>query len=59
MTRILLVDDHPLFLDGVRAALTGADGPVGGGAAHDGAAGRARAAPRGPASWPRRQTSGC
>jgi DNA-binding NarL/FixJ family response regulator len=24
MTRILLVDDHPLFLDGVRAALTGA-----------------------------------
>ena len=25
MTRILLVDDHPLFLDGVRAALTGAD----------------------------------
>ncbi|WP_457189798.1 response regulator [Nocardioides sp. P5_E3] len=23
MTRILLVDDHPLFLDGVRAALTG------------------------------------
>jgi len=25
MTRILLVDDHPLFLDGVRAALTGAE----------------------------------
>jgi len=24
MTRVLLVDDHPLFLDGVRAALTGA-----------------------------------
>ena len=24
-TRVLLVDDHPLFLDGVRAALTGAD----------------------------------
>lgn len=23
MTRVLLVDDHPLFLDGVRAALTG------------------------------------
>ena len=22
MTRVLLVDDHPLFLDGVRAALT-------------------------------------
>jgi DNA-binding NarL/FixJ family response regulator len=26
MTRVLLVDDHPLFLDGVRAALTGAEG---------------------------------
>jgi DNA-binding NarL/FixJ family response regulator len=25
VTRILLVDDHPLFLDGVRAALSGAD----------------------------------
>ena len=25
MTRILLVDDHPLFLDGVRAALAGSD----------------------------------
>jgi DNA-binding NarL/FixJ family response regulator len=25
VTRILLVDDHPLFLDGVRAALTGDD----------------------------------
>ena len=25
MTRLVLVDDHPLFLDGVRAALTGAD----------------------------------
>jgi len=24
-TRVLLVDDHPLFLDGVRAALAGAD----------------------------------
>ena len=25
MTRVVLVDDHPLFLDGVRAALAGAD----------------------------------
>jgi DNA-binding NarL/FixJ family response regulator len=25
MTRVLLVDDHPLFLDGVRAALAGAE----------------------------------
>ncbi len=25
MSRLLLVDDHPLFLDGVRAALAGAD----------------------------------
>lgn len=25
MTRLLLVDDHPLFLDGVRAALSGAE----------------------------------
>ena len=25
MTRVVLIDDHPLFLDGVRAALAGAD----------------------------------
>ena len=37
MTRILLVDDHPLFLDGVRAALTGADDLEVVGEAHDGA----------------------
>ena len=36
MTRILLVDDHPLFLDGVRAALTGADDLEVVGEAHDG-----------------------
>ena len=44
MTRILLVDDHPLFLDGVRAALTGADDLEVVGEAHDGAAGIALAA---------------
>ena len=37
--RILLVDDHPLFLDGVRAALAGADDLEVVGEAHDGAAG--------------------
>ena len=35
MTRILLVDDHPLFLDGVRAALSGAEGLDVVGEAHD------------------------
>ena len=35
MTRVLLVDDHPLFLDGVRAALAGAEGLDVVGAAHD------------------------
>ena len=35
MTRVLLVDDHPLFLDGVRAALSGADGLDVVGEAHD------------------------
>jgi DNA-binding NarL/FixJ family response regulator len=44
MTRILLVDDHPLFLDGVRAALTGATDLEVVGEAHDGASGIAAAA---------------
>ncbi len=35
MTRVLLVDDHPLFLDGVRAALAGADDLEVVGEAHD------------------------
>jgi DNA-binding NarL/FixJ family response regulator len=35
MTRVLLVDDHPLFLDGVRAALTGAEDLEVVGEAHD------------------------
>ena len=48
MTRILLVDDHPLFLDGVRAALTGAADLEVVGEAHDGAAAVARAAELGP-----------
>ena len=48
MTRILLVDDHPLFLDGVRAALTGADDLEVVGEAHDGGAGIALAAELGP-----------
>ena len=48
MTRILLVDDHPLFLDGVRAALTGADDLEVVGEAHDGASGIALAAELGP-----------
>ncbi|WP_456823619.1 response regulator [Cellulomonas sp. P5_E12] len=38
MTRVLLVDDHPLFLDGVRAALSGAEGLEVVGEAHDVAA---------------------
>ena len=44
MTRILLIDDHPLFLDGVRAALTGADDLEIVGEAHDGGSGIALAA---------------
>ena len=44
MTRILLVDDHPLFLDGVRAALMGADDLEVVGEAHDGLTGIALAA---------------
>ncbi|MBA2952462.1 response regulator [Nocardioides sp. MAH-18] len=44
MTRILLVDDHPLFLDGVRAALTGATDLEVVGEAHDGAGAIAMAA---------------
>ena len=44
MTRILLVDDHPLFLDGVRAALTGATDLEVVGEAHDGGSGIALAA---------------
>lgn len=35
MTSLLLVDDHPLFLDGVRAALTGEDDIEVVGEAHD------------------------
>ena len=35
MTTVLLVDDHPLFLDGVRAALTGAPDLEVVGEAHD------------------------
>ena len=52
MTRVLLVDDHPLFLDGVRAALpaTEADLEVVG-EAHDVADGpRAGASTIGPTS---------
>ena len=37
MTSLLLVDDHPLFLDGVRAALTGEDDIEVVGEAHDAA----------------------
>jgi DNA-binding NarL/FixJ family response regulator len=44
MTRILLVDDHPLFLDGVRAAMVGAHDLEIVGEAHDVAAALARAA---------------
>jgi DNA-binding NarL/FixJ family response regulator len=39
VTTILLVDDHPLFLDGVRAALTGAEDLEVVGEAHDAAEG--------------------
>ena len=35
MTSLLLVDDHPLFLDGVRAALAGEDDIEVVGEAHD------------------------
>jgi DNA-binding NarL/FixJ family response regulator len=35
MPRVLLVDDHPLFLDGVRAALAGVEGLDVVGQAHD------------------------
>ena len=35
MTRLLLVDDHPLFLDGVRAALAGEEDIEVVGEAHD------------------------
>jgi DNA-binding NarL/FixJ family response regulator len=44
MTRVLLVDDHPLFLDGVRAALGGADGLDVVGEAHDVASALAKVA---------------
>jgi DNA-binding NarL/FixJ family response regulator len=42
--RVLVVDDHPLFLDGVRAALTGADDLELVGEARDGAGALAAAA---------------
>jgi DNA-binding NarL/FixJ family response regulator len=48
MTRILLVDDHPLFLDGVRAAFTGAADLEVVGEAHDGRTGVALAAEAAP-----------
>jgi DNA-binding NarL/FixJ family response regulator len=48
MTRILLVDDHPLFLAGVRAALTGAADLEVVGEAHDGSTGIALARDLGP-----------
>lgn len=48
MTRVLLVDDHPLFLDGVRAALTGATDLEVVGEAHDGLSAIAVAAQLGP-----------
>ena len=44
MTRLVLVDDHPLFLDGVRAALAGADDLEIVGEAADGASAVARVA---------------
>ena len=44
VTRLLLVDDHPLFLDGVRAALTGAADLEVAGEAHDATTGIALAA---------------
>ena len=48
MTRILLVDDHPLFLDGVRAALSGDPDLEVVGEAHDIAAAVELAASTGP-----------
>jgi DNA-binding NarL/FixJ family response regulator len=42
--RVLVVDDHPLFLDGVKAALTGADDVEVVGEAHDARGAVARAA---------------
>jgi DNA-binding NarL/FixJ family response regulator len=44
MTTVLLVDDHPLFLDGVRAALSGSPGIEVVGEAHDRRAALERAA---------------
>ena len=44
MTTVLLIDDHPLFLDGVRAALARADDLEVVGEAHDAATGVALAA---------------
>lgn len=46
--RLLLVDDHPLFLDGVRAALTGADDLEVVGEAHDAETGVRLASELGP-----------
>ena len=43
--RVLLVDDHPLFLDGVRAALAGAEDLEIVGEAHDVAGALDAAAP--------------
>ena len=48
MIRVLLVDDHPLFLDGVKAAFTGAADLEVVGEAHDGASGVQRAVELGP-----------
>jgi DNA-binding NarL/FixJ family response regulator len=42
VTTVLLVDDHPLFLDGVRAALSGVEDLEVVGEAHDAAGGLAR-----------------
>ena len=46
MTSLLLVDDHPLFLDGVRAALAGEDDIEVVGEAHDAATAVAMAGDR-------------
>ena len=50
MTTVLLVDDHPLFLDGVRAALSGAPGIEVVGEAHDRRAALEQVRPSGPTS---------